>query len=67
MKYIVAYGAAAVNELKSAGFTSIPYFDGAEIEGSYQIGNADRGKVDKALFECSDKLLFFFARDGAFA
>lgn len=67
MRYIVAYGAAAIRELESAGFASIPYFDGAEICGSYHIGVADEEAADKALFEHTDRLEFYFIRDGAFA
>ena len=67
MRYIVAYGVAAIRELEGAGFTSIPYFDGAEICGSYHIGVADKEPADKALFEYTDKLEFYFIRDGAFA
>lgn len=66
MRYIVAYGAAAIRELESAGFPSIPYFDGADICASYCIGNTDKETADKALFEHTDKLEFYFIREGAF-
>lgn len=53
MRYIVAYGAAAIRELESAGFPPVLYFDGADICGSYRIGD-------------TDKLEFYFIREGAF-
>lgn len=67
MRYIIAYGSAAIRELQSAGFPPIPYFDGAEIIDSYRVGNADKETADKALFEHTDRLDFYFIREGAFA
>lgn len=65
MKYIVAHGAAAIEDLKSAGFPAIPYFEGAEIEGAYSVGKAaDTQK--RALFEATKRLEDFFIAQGAF-